>query len=219
MSEILGSHPLLPDFPRLLTFALASLALNVTPGADMTFVAASSARNGTRGGVAAALGVGAGSLVHLVAAVVGLSALIASSQAAFTVLKWAGAAYLAYIALNLLRGGAPQVQTDAAPSRSAAALFRSGALVNVLNPKVGLFFLAFLPQFVDPTPSVAAVQTVVLGLWFNVGGTVVNVVVALVAARAAAGLRGVRRIGQAARWFAATVMGALAVRLVTSDNR
>lgn len=218
MFEFLGSHPLLPDLPRLLTFALAAFALNVTPGADMTFVAATSARGGTRSGIAAALGVGAGSLVHLSAAVVGLSALIASSQAAFTVLKWAGAAYLIYTAVSLLRGGSPQAGVAPLP-RSDAAIFRSGALVNILNPKVGLFFLAFLPQFVDPLPGVAAVQTLFLGLWFNACGTIVLVIVAVVAARAAVGLRGVRGIGQAARWVAATIMGALAVKLVTSDNR
>ncbi len=100
MFELLGFHPLLPDLPRLLTFALAGFVFNITPGADMTFVAATSARGGTRSGIAAALGVGAGSLVHLTAAVVGLSALIASSQAAFTILKWAGAAYLIYTAVR-----------------------------------------------------------------------------------------------------------------------
>lgn len=163
MFDFLSSHPLLPDFPRLLTFALASFALNVTPGADMTFVAATSARGGTRNGVAAALGVGAGSLVHLLAATVGLSALIASSQVAFTVLKWAGAAYLVYIAVGMLRGSSSQAEVSE-PPRSAAALFRSGALVNVMNPKVRLFFIAFLPQFVDRVPEVAAVQTFLLGL-------------------------------------------------------
>ncbi len=218
MFELLGSHPLLPELPRLLTFALASFVLNITPGADMTFVAATSARGGTRSGIAAALGVGAGSLVHLAAAVVGLSALIASSQAAFTVLKWAGAAYLIYTAVSLLRSGSPQAEA-ATPPRSAAELFRSGALVNILNPKVGLFFLAFLPQFIDPLPGVAAVQTLLLGLWFNACGTMVLVVVALMTARAAAGLRGLKGIGQLTRWFAATIMGALAVKLVTSDSR
>ena len=218
MLESLSLHPLLPDFPRLLTFALASFALNITPGADMTFVAATSARGGRRSGIAAALGVGAGSVVHLTAAVVGLSALIASSQAAFTVLKWAGAAYLVYTAVSLLRSSPPQAEA-AIPPRSDAELFRSGALVNILNPKVGLFFLAFLPQFVDPLPGVAAVQTLLLGLWFNVCGTTVLVAVALMTARAAAGLRGVKGIGQAARWLAATIMGALAVKLVASDSR
>ena len=219
MFEALGSQPLLPELPRLLPFALASLALNITPGADMTFVAAASARGGARSGVAAALGVGAGSLVHLVAAAVGLSALLASSQGAFTVLKWVGAGYLLYIAFSMLRGGgSPRAEAVPLP-RSDSALFRSGALVNILNPKVGLFFLAFLPQFVDPAPNLAAVQTLLLGLWFNTGGTIVNVVVAVVTARAAAGLGGLRGVDKAARWFAATIMGALAVKLVTSDNR
>lgn len=118
----------------------------------------------------------------------------------------------------MLRGGPSQARMSD-PPRSSAALFRSGALVNVMNPKVGLFFIAFLPQFVDRVPEVAAVQTFLLGLWFNVCGTLVLVIMALVAARAAANLRGVRAVGQAARWFAATVMGALAVKLATSDNR
>ncbi len=218
MFDFLGSHPLLPDTPRLLSFALASFALNIMPGADMTFVAATTARGGARNGVAAALGVGAGSLVHLTAAVVGLSALIAASQTAFMILKWVGAAYLIYIAIGMLRGGSSQAKVSD-PPRSAVALFRSGAMVNIMNPKVGLFFIAFLPQFVDHLPKVAAVQTFLLGLWFNGCGTIVLVIVALVTARATAGLRGVKAAGQAARWLAATIMGALAVKLVTSDNR
>jgi threonine/homoserine/homoserine lactone efflux protein len=218
MFELLSSHPLLPDLPRLLTFVMAAFALNITPGADMTFVATSAARGGARSGISAALGAGVGSLVHLTAAVVGLSALIASSQAAFTILKWVGAAYLIYVAFTLLRGAAPRDEAAPLP-RSNAELFRSGVLVNVSNPKVGLFFLAFLPQFVDPIPGVAGVQTFLLGLWVNGCGTLVNVVVAIITARAAAGLRGVSWVGQAARWISATIMGALAVKLVTSDRR
>ena len=183
----------------------------------MTFVASSSARGGAKSGVAAALGVSAGSLVHLLAATAGLSALIASSQAAFTILKWVGAAYLIYIAVSMLRSGAQARTIDTAP-RPNRAVFRSGALVNILNPKVGLFFLAFLPQFIDPVPGIATVQTFLLGLWFNVGGTVVNVGVALVSARAASGLRRVNGVGRAARWLTASLMGGLAVKLVTSDR-
>lgn len=218
MIEPAVPHALLPDLPRFATFAAAALALNVTPGADMTFVATSAARNGARGGIAAALGVGAGALVHLAAAVAGLSALIASSETAFAVLKWAGAAYLLYVAVGLLRHR-PHPEAGSAPARSDAALFRSGAVVNISNPKVGLFFLAFLPQFVDAAPGVAALQTLVLGLWFNLGGTLVNVLVALAAARATAGLGAVPWIGRAARWFAATVMGALAVKLAAAEVR
>jgi threonine/homoserine/homoserine lactone efflux protein len=217
MFDIAGTD-LLPAWPQLLTFAIASFALNVTPGADMTFVATSAARGGLKGGIAAALGAGAGSMVHLLAAVLGLSAIIASSQTAFTILKWVGAAYLIYIAFTLIRSG-PAHSQDVEVPHSTMAVFRSGALVNLLNPKVGVFFLAFLPQFIDPVPGVAAIQTILLGLWCNVGGTTVNVLVALATARAASRLASVGWIRQAARWVTATIMGGLAVKLVTSDNR
>jgi threonine/homoserine/homoserine lactone efflux protein len=217
MFDLLSSD-LLPDWPQLLTFAFASFALNITPGADMTFVATSSARGGAKSGIAAALGAGAGSMVHLFAAVMGLSAIIASSQTAFTVLKWVGAAYLIYIAITTLRGGSTPTEVAEHP-RSNIAVFRAGALVNLLNPKVGLFFLAFLPQFVDPVPGVATIQTFALGLWCNLGGTLVNLLVALVTARAAIRLKGVKGISHAARWLTATIMGALAVKLVISNNR
>lgn len=209
---------LLPDASRLLPFAVAAFALNVTPGADMTFVGATSARDGVRSGVSAALGAGAGSLLHLAAAVLGLSTLIASSQQAFTVLKWVGAAYLMYLAVTLiLTKSDPSKETSR--RRSPLSSFRSGALVNILNPKVGLFFLAFLPQFVDPIPAAATVQTLLLGLWFNGCGTLVLIVVAFVTARAATDLRNKPWISRLARWFAATVMGVLVVKLFVSNSR
>jgi threonine/homoserine/homoserine lactone efflux protein len=98
------------------------------------------------------------------------------------------------------------------------ATFRAGALINVANPKVGMFFLAFLPQFVDPQAAVPALQIFALGVWFNLVGTVVNVIVAVGAAGAAVRLRDVRWLSTAARWFAATAMTAMAVRLV-ADRR
>jgi threonine/homoserine/homoserine lactone efflux protein len=213
----MSNYTLLPDVPHLLTFGVAAFALNITPGADMTFVASTAAQRGARKGIAAALGVGAGSLVHLVAAVAGLSALLASSQVAFTLLRWVGAAYLVYIAVTLLRGDSTTAATST--RRSDIAIFRSGIWVNVSNPKVGLFFLAFLPQFVDPVPGLAELQTFILGLWFNVCGTVVNVLVAMGSARAATTLGRVAIVGKAARFVGATIMSALAVKLVISDSR
>jgi threonine/homoserine/homoserine lactone efflux protein len=220
MIEIAPGIELLPELRLFLAFAIAGLALNLVPGADMTFVIASAARGGARDGVAAALGIGAGALVHIVAAVVGLSALIASSQTAFTVLKWLGAAYLLYIAFGLLRGtsggrhaaGEPQVP----PSRGA--IFRHGALVNILNPKVGIFFLAFLPQFVDPHAAFPALQILALGIWFDLVGTLVNALVALAAAHTASRLRHVQWLTTASKWFAATVLGVMALRLI-ADRR
>jgi len=217
MLEVAGVE-LLPPLATFLAFALAGLALNIVPGADMTFVIASAARGGRRDGLIASLGIGAGALVHVFAAVVGLSALLAASQTAFTIIKWVGAAYLLYIAISLLRAGKP-ADEKTTTRLSGWRLFRAAALVNLLNPKVALFFLAFLPQFVDPSASVPAVQILCLGLWFDFVGTVVNIIVAVVAARTAEQLRHVSWIGRAARYVAATAMGGLALKLAFADRR
>ena len=217
MLEIAGIE-LLPAWPVFLSFVAAGLALNIVPGADMTFIVASAARGGRRDGVIAALGVGAGALVHILAAVLGLSAILASSQAAFEIVKWLGAAWLLWLAFTLLRAHDPpdgKVRPPAAPWR----LFRAAMLVNILNPKVALFFLAFLPQFVDPAAQAPALQILCLGLWFDFAGTLVNIAVALAAAGAANRLRDIGWLGRAARWLAATAMGALAVQLALASRR
>ena len=166
----------------------------------------------------AALGVGAGALVHILAAVLGLSAILASSQTAFNALKWIGAAYLLWIAIGLLRDGG-RTDEKPRPALSGWRLFRAAALVNLLNPKVALFFLAFLPQFVSPHAAAPALQILCLGLWFDAVGTLVNIVIALVAAETAGRLRHVEWLGRTARWFAATLMGGLAVQLALSARR
>jgi threonine/homoserine/homoserine lactone efflux protein len=216
MLEIAGIE-LLPAWPVFLGFVVAGLALNIVPGADMTFVIASAARGGRRDGIVAALGIGAGALVHVCAAVLGLSAILASSQTAFDLIKYAGAAYLLWIAFSLIR--AKEAPGESAPPILPTRLFRSAMLVNILNPKVALFFLAFLPQFVDPTASLPAVQILCLGLWFDFAGTLVNIVIAILAAGAAGRLREISWLGRAARWFAATIMGALAVQLALTARR
>ncbi len=217
MLEIAGIE-LLPDWPVFLSFVLAGLALNVVPGADMTFIIASAARGGRRDGIIASLGVGTGALVHILAAVLGLSAILASSQAAFNLIKWVGAAYLLWLAFSLIRSkGAPKEPVPA--GGRGWRLFRAAMLVNILNPKVALFFLAFLPQFVDPAAAVPALQILCLGLWFDAVGTLVNIAIAMAAADAAGRLRHVAWLGRAARWFAATLMGGLAVQLALSARR
>lgn len=217
MLEI-GGLELLPAWPVFLSFVAAGLALNIVPGADMTFVIASAARGGRRDGMIAALGIGAGALVHIVAAVLGLSAILASSQAAFEAIKWLGAAYLLWLAISLLRSGDAR-DGQKRPPASPWRLFRAAMLVNILNPKVALFFLAFLPQFVDPAAQAPALQILCLGLWFDFAGTLVNIAVAVAAAGAADRLRHVGWLGRAARWLAATAMGALAVQLALATRR
>src|ERR1044072_2306117 len=145
MLEIAGIE-LRPARPVFLCFVVAGLALNIVPGADMTFVIASAARGGRREGVVAALGIGAGTFAPTLAATLGLSAILASSQAACNLIKWIGAAYLLWVAWSLVRGG--HAQADA--PRPGRRTLRSAALVNILQPKLALFFLAFLPPFVDP---------------------------------------------------------------------
>ncbi|HEX8640027.1 MAG TPA: LysE family translocator [Allosphingosinicella sp.] len=219
MIEIAGME-LLPDWPLFVSFVVAGLALNIVPGADMTFIIASAARGGRRDGIVAALGIGAGTLFHILAAVLGLSAILASSQTAFDIIKWIGAAYLLWIAVSVVRGERRAADDEAPrPSSSGLRLFRAAVLVNVLNPKVGLFFLAFLPQFVDPEAAVPALQILCLGLWFDLAGTLVNIAVALAAAGTAARVRDIAWVGRAARWVAATAMAGLAVQLALSGRR
>ncbi len=217
MIEIAGVA-LLPEAAVFLSFVLAGLALNIVPGADMTFIMAAAARGGRRDGLIAAFGIGAGALVHILAAVLGLSAILASSPIAFTILKWIGAAYLLYLAIQLLRAPQAGAATTAMPA-GGWRLFLSAVLVNILNPKVALFFLAFLPQFVDPEAALPWVQILCLGLWFDLAGTIVNCIVALAAAGAAVRLRKLTWLGRTARITAGTAMGALAVQLALSGRR
>jgi threonine/homoserine/homoserine lactone efflux protein len=155
----------MPDATTFAVFAVACLAFLAIPGPSVFYIVTRSLVQGRRAGVTSMLGVQAGGLVHVVAAAFGVSALIASSAAAFTVVKYAGAAYLVFLGVRKLlardAGEEPEVIGDRS---SNARLFTHGVLVNVLNPKTALFFLAFLPQFVDPTAGPVAPQMLVLGL-------------------------------------------------------
>ena len=154
----------------LALFTLTVFVLNATPGVDMAFTLVSTLRGGVKAGLAAALGVSVGCVVHALAATFGLAALMAASSAAFNVIKWAGAAYLLWLALGMLRTGlwsTPEAD-GAAPVQApteARALLRQGFLTNVLNPKVALFFLALLPQFIDADASSKTLAFLFLGAW------------------------------------------------------
>lgn len=169
----------MPDGHSLLLFILAGLALNITPGPDMLYVAARSSAEGRRAGIVSALGIGAGTLVHIAALALGLSALMQAVPLAYDIIRWTGAAYLIYLGVRMLLKS-PSLDSRV-PIRRASlwAIFRQGVLTNVLNPKVALFFLAFLPQFIDSSRGSPAFQIVILGLIFNLNGTLVNIGVAL----------------------------------------
>ena len=170
-------------------FVVAGLLLNVTPGPDMAYIVARSAALGWRAGAVAALSISAGCFVHIAAAALGVSALIAASAVAFSLLKWAGAAYLVYIGIAMLRAGLAPAQAPATRIEQATPLrivFWQGFLTNVLNPKVALFFLAFLPQFIRADAPSKPLAFAALGLVFNLNSAIWNLAVAALAARLAA---------------------------------
>jgi threonine/homoserine/homoserine lactone efflux protein len=175
MLEALGVH----DLPL---FVAAGLLLNITPGADMLYVAGHAASGGRRAGLLAALGIGAGCLFHVVLATIGLSALLASSELAFNLVKWAGAAYLVWMGVGMLRARPGPVGEAVAPD--VRRVFWRGVLTNALNPKVALFFLAFLPQFIAPQAEHQALGFALLGLVFALNGTLVTLAFAWLAGTA-----------------------------------
>ena len=161
-------------------FALAALILNLTPGNDMLYVAARSTSQGIKAGIISSLGIMAGCMVHIIAAVVGLSAIIAQSALAFNIIKYLGAAYLVYLGIRSILSKRKSIQfKKQLTPLSSKKIFWQGAITNVLNPKVALFFLAFLPQFINISTGNTHWQILFLGTWFNVGGTLVNICVAL----------------------------------------
>lgn len=175
----------------LLLFVVAGLLLNLMPGLDVLYIVTHALRSGARAGMIAAAGITAGCFVHIFAAAAGVSALLAASATAFTVLKWIGATYLVYVGLRLLTPTpGDTIQLEAARAHSAGAtapfdaktIFLRGFWTNVLNPKVAVFFLAFVPQFIAPTVEHKALAFLLLGLLFNFNGLWVNLAWALAAA-------------------------------------
>lgn len=172
-------------------FVLSGWLLNLTPGPDVLYIVSSALRSGVRAGIVAALGITAGCFVHIVAAGLGVSALMATSAMAFSVLKWVGAAYLLYVGVRLLLSKAPdaiKIEAGSADSVTAGglkSLFFRGFWTNALNPKVALFFLAFVPQFIAPGAAHPTVAFLVLGVLFNLNAIPINIGYAVLAAWAA----------------------------------
>ncbi|CCD84754.1 putative amino acid efflux protein, LysE family [Bradyrhizobium sp. ORS 285] len=178
----------------LLLFLVSGLLLNMTPGPDTAYIVGRSVQMGWRGGAAAALGISAGCLVHVFGSAIGLSALLTASATAFAVVKWAGAAYLVYLGVTQLLARRQMVREESVvagtPVVRLRQVFWQGALTNILNPKVAMFFLAFLPQFVAADAPHKPLAFLLLGAIFIVNGTMWCLGVAVVAARAARRVRG-----------------------------
>ena len=211
---MLGTHD-------LWLFVLSALLLNITPGPDTLYILGRSTSFGWRAGATAAFGIGTGALVHISAAALGLSAILAASATAFSVVKYLGAAYLLYVGITLIRSSG-QVQASAPDSGCATSLkniFWQGFMTNVLNPKVALFFLAFLPQFVAADAPSKPLAFFFLGAIFDVNGTLWNLGIAWSAARITG------RLGpgpSAKKWFNRCVGGVfvgVGLRLALSHDR
>ena len=212
----------MPDSSTLLVFIAAGWLLNLTPGPDVLYIVSSSLRHGLRAGLVAALGIVSGCFVHVLAAALGVGALLAASSAAFTALKWVGAAYLVWMGIRLLRSpGGTSLQVAAEPVPEAldlARIFRRGFLTNVLNPKVALFFLAFVPQFIAADAPSKLAAFLWLGLLFNLNSLPINFGYAWLAAWAG------RRVGLVQRtmaWLdraAGLMFLGFGLRLALADN-
>ena len=201
------------DPSHLLLFVGAALLLLVVPGPSVLYIVTQSVSHGRRAGIASVAGITTGTLVHIAAATVGLSALLASSAVAFDVVKYLGAAYLIVVGVRRLAGWEREAPERAGASRDLGRLYRQGIVVNTLNPKTALFFLAFLPQFVDPSRGVAWVQVLLLGLLFATLGFLSDGTWALVAGTLGDRLRRSRRFPSVQRYVSGSVfvgLGALA---------
>lgn len=209
------------DWHHWILFLSAAVALNVAPGPDAVYILTKTVAHGRRVGIASSLGVCSGAFVHVLAAAFGLSAILATSAVAFTAVKYAGAAYLVYLGYRALRSPgaafAPEAATGARPVTAWSA-FRQGMMIDILNPKVAVFFMAFLPQFIDPALGHAAAQTILLGTVVILVAIVWEAFLVL----GAAGLTGtLRRRPEIGAWLdrvVGTVLIGLGIRLALEER-
>lgn len=200
---------MLPELTVLIAFVGASLALNVTPGADLMFAIANGAANGPRSAIAASLGINLGVVLHIVLAAAGLAVLIETSPVLYDAIRYLGAAYLVWLAISMWRAPPPDLVKG--QRTKWATIMRRGFITNVLNPKTALFIFAFLPQFADPDRGPIWLQIAVLGAIFIATGFTVNAVFGAVAGAAAGRIRAAAPFMNK---FSAFIFGGLAARLV-----
>ncbi|WP_421876889.1 LysE family translocator [Pacificispira sp.] len=210
---------LLPDLHTFMIFAAASLALYIAPGPDMILIASRSMGGGFRAGICANIGICIGITVHMLAAAFGLAALLAADPDLFQVLTWIGAAYLLYLGVKTILTARSGLAVEAKRPDTAAAMIRQGLFVNLLNPKIAVFFLAFLPQFADPSRGDPTLQILFLGALFNAGGFVFASGIALAFSRVGPWLRARPSVWRWQQILSGSVLVGLAVNLALPDRR
>jgi threonine/homoserine/homoserine lactone efflux protein len=199
--------------PEIGLFLVASALLTIAPGPDIVYVLTRGIAQGRKAGLAAALGFASGCIFHTALAALGIAALIRSSEVAFDAVRYAGAAYLVWIGIQALRHRAAFAVEAASESRALAAIYRQSVIGNVLNPKVTLFFLAFLPQFVDAQAGHVGWQMALLGALFMVNTVVIFGAVAIFAGWIGAWIRRKPAIGERLNVFAGVTFIALGIRV------
>ncbi len=192
-------------------FSLASIILALTPGPDMLFIATRSMAQGRSAGIVSALGVHTGVLVHTLAAALGLSALIAASAAALSIIKYAGAAYLIYLGLKTMAGRAETLALNSADFSRLRQIYFQGLITNLLNPKVILFFLAFLPQFVDPSVGHISLQLIFLGVLMVMVTLPIDLGVGLAGGTVGKWLNNRVQVQHTSKWFTGALFIALGI--------
>jgi len=210
----------MPDLATLLLFSTACLALTATPGPDMLLIASRSASQGKAAGFATLAGIQAGTYCHALAAAFGLSQLFLLVPLAYDIVRYAGAAYLLYLAWKTVSAGAPAAAPQAdAVCRTVGTMFRQGLLTNLLNPKIALFVLALFPQFVRPEAGSVALQIMLLATILNAIGIVVNGAVIVAASRLGRLFTGAGRWRRLPQYLLGAVFAGLAVRLAFDSRR
>ncbi len=208
----------MPATETIVLFMAAALALNVTPGPSIAYVMSRSFGQGRTAGLVSAVGLATGSLLHAIGAALGLSALVAYSPMAFAAIKYLGAAYLVYLGVGLLRQRSVLLPDAVPPRLSLSRVYWQGVLTEILNPKIALFFLSFLPQFVDPARGSVAGQTLFFGLLFHVTGVPINMLVAVAGSAIAASFSRNPLLERMRNWLSGTVLIGLGVRLALSQK-
>lgn len=202
-------------------FLLAGILLNLTPGNDTIFILAKSIGQGRKAGIVSALGIGTGSIVHTIFAACGLSFIIARSILLFNIIKYAGALYLLYMGVKMFTGKS-QLNAGTLPVNNLqnhVSIYRAAVITNMLNPKVALFFIAFLPQFIDPHFKQAVLPFLLLGITFVATGTVWCLVLAVFAARISGKLSSNRKIAAYINKFCGAVLIALGLKVAFIDEK
>ncbi len=202
----------------MLTFFAASILLALAPGPDNIFVLTQSALHGCTSGLVVTVGLCTGLIVHTLAVALGVAVIFQASAVAFTALKLCGAGYLVYLAWQIFRASATRIESARSNRLSYKKLYRRGIIMNVTNPKVSIFFLAFLPQFTDPARGSVALQTALLGLLFILSALLVFGGIALLAGSLGEWLNRSTRMQKGMNWLTGSVFIGLALKLVTAEH-